>query len=170
MTIPLALAIPNNPKIVELLLKAGANPDAIKKAVADEPVIISAIYYNDPVIVKTLLDYNANPNKRWNRGTTPLIYAIYSDKNPAIVDILLQYHADPNLSDEHGTTPLAEAFKKENAYIIKQLLRAGADPKSIDIESLNEKLSTSEGSKKALYQSIFDMLDMYSAEKKVKMF
>lgn len=160
----LALAIPVNPEIVELLLKAGADPDTIKKE-SSEPVIFSAIFYNSPAIVKTLLDYNANPNKTWIKGTTPLLYTIYSDKNPAIVDILLKYLADPNKSDDFGKTPLDEAIEKENIYIIKLLLQAGANADLYNTESLKARLKSG---KKAIYQLILDMLEMYSAKQKAK--
>lgn len=79
-------------------------------------------------VVKVLIDYGLDPNKRLNRfGETPLMRAV-TEKNKPIVKLLLQSGADLNLADDASYTPLMAASAIGDISMIELLVKEGADP------------------------------------------
>lgn len=171
---PIALAIPENPEIVELLLQAGANPDTIS-ATTKEAIIFDAIHENSVSIVNSILRHNANLNVSDRHRNTPLFYTILFDRDPEIINALIQHHADPNKANIDGIFPLTLAVNKHNIHLIKLLLQAGANPDAYDKKQKRsiralvlEGTRSTNSSEKALYQLMLDMFNMYSAQRKAK--
>jgi ankyrin repeat protein len=89
---PLGLASNNgNPAIVDRLLAAGADPNAVA---GGEPVIMTAARSGNVDVVKSLLTRGANVNlKDSSRGQTALMWAV-AYRHPAVVRILIEHGAD----------------------------------------------------------------------------
>lgn len=89
---------------VELLLRAGADPDADQ----DNPLRVrplhSAAAVGDADAVRALLDAGAEPDPRQAGGHTPLHTAAHND-DPALARILLDHGADPGTANDAGETP-----------------------------------------------------------------
>jgi len=155
----------SNIKIVELLLKNGADPNA-KTNFNERPLHYASKTSTNTIsiaIVEALLRSGADPNAKSMDDWAPLHTASsYSDDTRtvpiAIVKLLLRSGADPNVKGQFDWTPLHCALGYVNRAstrsieTVKLLLRSGATPidketqilkLEIDIESLveaNEKL------------------------------
>ena len=73
-----------------------------------------------------LLYYEADPNKKSNDGTTPLmasIWAGYSD----ITDLLFQSGANLEARDNNGFTPFLIASQNGDTMVMNLLLKEGVD-------------------------------------------
>lgn len=143
----------NQRRIVELLLAAGANPDAQKDIgpYKDIPVLHLAAWGNITV-ARALLENGANPNlgfgnTLWREpGEMATLFLTHgADPNsrepsgqpflnnrihwnlPSVAIWLLENGADPNLMDAAGNTALHEAAKKGiNPKVVTVLLEKGA--------------------------------------------
>lgn len=139
---------------VELLLKAGANPDDVlltelMEAVAfgtladvtkvagqgidleaqdywERTAWLIAIQTGDIAKAQYLLECGSNRDARGRCGKPPLFYAIEND-HPAMLRWLLELGADVNQTDNFGDTPLITAAGYDNPKAIEILLAAGAD-------------------------------------------
>jgi len=94
--------------------------------------LMLAIKNENIKIIKYLIEYGANINKRNKNGYTPLIVAIKKKKNNDIVKYLIDNGADVNQRTVNGDSPLMEACKKRNKPVIKYLIKNGAE---INIEN-----------------------------------
>ena len=122
---PLFLAAANGfENVVELLLKAGANPNHAELC-GQTPLLRAA---NDCLtdVVKILLEGGADPNKADTSGYTPLLWAVIHGHTD-VVKILLEGGAEPNTADIDGNTALFRAITKGQTDVVKLLLKAGAD-------------------------------------------
>ena len=112
--------------IVDLLLKAGADPNLQLKDGLTPLYVASQLGYTD--IVRLLIQANANPNLRFlSDGSSALHIASrrgYSD----VVRILLDAKANPNIQADNGSTPLFMASQCGYANIVGLLLAAKANP------------------------------------------
>jgi cytohesin len=84
--------------LMEMLLKAGADPDA-----GDQDgysAIIRATMHGDEVALKAMLPYSEQPNGTNNIGATALHYA---DK-PEVFRVLVDADWDPNVKNKYGET------------------------------------------------------------------
>jgi ankyrin repeat protein len=113
---------PENPKVIEVLKKAGAKGDA---ATFD---LFTAIGAEDVAGVKRAIAAGADVN-RINpvngEENTALIDAVSSGKLE-IVNALLDAKADPN-KPGRSVRPLLEACSEGNLEIVQRLIKAGAD-------------------------------------------
>jgi ankyrin repeat protein len=117
--------------VAELLLAAGADPNARADANASTPLHLAVSGgYRD--VVERLLAHGANPNATATinrRDTTPLMLAA-TDGNDDIALLLLQRKADPNLKDDEGNTPLIRAIDANKVAVVRALLAHGANPEA----------------------------------------
>ncbi|CAL1383176.1 unnamed protein product [Linum trigynum] len=116
-------------KLVTLLLSRGAKVD-VKSSYG------TALHFafRNKVMVKTLLEHNANPNIVISEAMSPLVMAIVG-KRLETVKLLLKAGADPNLTPRYnlfGISPLGTAVMEGAMETIKLLLNAGADPNASD--------------------------------------
>mmetsp|Transcript_1458 Transcript_1458/g.2431 ORF Transcript_1458/g.2431 Transcript_1458/m.2431 type:complete len:261 (+) Transcript_1458:110-892(+) len=132
-----------NREIVELLLKAGAEPDTLpvgpavsgggsldgggmsgtQQEISYRPLRF-AVSNRDKVIAELLLQYKADVNAREYSGRTILMFAVINGFH-AMIPLLLHYGADPDLEDDAGIKALDFA-PVENHEIIAAMIREHA--------------------------------------------
>ena len=144
-------------KIVELLLKAGASPDAadsekatplLRASCAGSPAAMvltsggksEGYAYLMKVrgnefgrAVRALIAAGANPNLGNKRDVTPLMASSLAG-NLDIATALLDAGADPNLRDKEGRTALMFATKSGQPALVELLLSRKADPKAVALD------------------------------------
>ncbi len=103
--------------VVELLLAAGANPEAT--TTSGETVLMRACERHHLAIVDALLAAGADPNRSGD-GSTPLHRASYAGFVDAIRR-LLAAHADPHARDHRGRTAADLAAEGEDPEVIAAL-------------------------------------------------
>ena len=122
-------------EIVELLLREGADVNAIQKVGGGTPLHLAALGGNFKV-VELLIARGADVNAKNNEGSTPLHYAAEVGHNDTTVEILLKNGATVNVSDSLGLTPLhlAVGHFGRSEGIVALLLEHGADVHARDRE------------------------------------
>ena len=125
---PLHLAARHNenPAVIEVLLKAGADPKARDKW-KNTPLHLAARDNPNPAVIEALLKggANARADLKWK----PLHEAIVINEDPAVIEALLKAGADPMARSKWKNTPLHWAARyNKNPAVIEALLKAGADP------------------------------------------
>jgi len=122
-------------EIVEKLLNAGANPDAVN-TLGYAPLHVAA-WVGQTAIVEALLNAGADPGSVPKKaaasghtlancaGTTPLHFAARVGHTD-IVDALLAAGADANAAAKNGTTPMYWADRYGHVDVVISLLNAGA--------------------------------------------
>uniref|UniRef100_Q47A32 Ankyrin n=1 Tax=Dechloromonas aromatica (strain RCB) TaxID=159087 RepID=Q47A32_DECAR len=116
-------------KVVESLLKSGANPNI---RIANSLVPLHMATSEGAIkTVEVLLDHKAEINIATSDGTTPLHLGITLGKNDNrkdVVALLLKNGANVNtLNIRSGMTPLTEAINRNDVDIVKLLISNGAD-------------------------------------------
>ena len=116
--------------IVELLLGAGADPNAVDQY--DRKPLHLALTYNLTPVVNLLLQSGANPNTHHEDGQ-PLLGWIqrWEPARNAQIEALVSAHADPHLApmapDTSLLTPFARAIARNDVDLVRRLVVAGAD-------------------------------------------
>lgn len=106
------------------LLEAGAHtkvilPSGVGKS---SPLQCAAQYpTNDPLLLKTLIDFGADVNARNPEGETAL-HKIAQFTSAAHALVLLEHHAEPDVCDKNGKTPLIMAIIHNNHSVLQLLL------------------------------------------------
>ncbi|MEI7614012.1 MAG: ankyrin repeat domain-containing protein [Betaproteobacteria bacterium] len=128
-TILSTAALEGDLALVQQHVKAGGNVNDVDKW--GWTALTWAVYYNQPRVVKWLLENGADPNFRTVRaygdfypGTTAVILAGYYGYDEILKE-LLKYRADTTVTDVHGKTALDYA-KKFNFDACVVLLQAPA--------------------------------------------
>ena len=116
---------------VDILLAAGANPNAVDKK--GSTALMYAAGKGHAEIAKSLLDAGANPNVVDDDGWTALIVATF-EGHYEVVKILLDGEANPNVAGKDDWTALIQAAINGNTEISKIMLSAGANPNAADNE------------------------------------
>lgn len=109
-------AIRNNQLlIVQILLKAGANPNLKEEGGLEYPPLMIALRYPalDKAIFQTLLEFGANVNASSRSGETALMLAV-SNLNLEAVRQLVELGADINAKNVDRYTALGYAIKYKN--------------------------------------------------------
>ena len=121
----------NRPTIVQKLLERGANVESINKMFSRNTALIDAVnFYNgDVAIVKTLLDYGADPNNTNKFGDAALDYASAQGMFD-VVTLLLERGANVNVIDGNNVTTNEEiwdlidsAWYIRGGYILRKVFR-----------------------------------------------
>tara|TARA_B100001758_G_scaffold160608_1_gene138513 strand:+ start:998 stop:1822 length:825 start_codon:yes stop_codon:yes gene_type:complete len=124
-----------NVKIVELLLKAGTNPNSILEKrydVIDEDTPLRyAIHFGYTEIVKMLIKSGANINHLNSIGANVLMSASRKGYTQ-IVKLLLKANAKINIQDKNGYTALHYASINGHIKIVQMLINANAN---LDLKS-----------------------------------
>ncbi|CAH8664748.1 unnamed protein product [Dicrocoelium dendriticum] len=112
-------------RIVEMLLKHGADPNFRGKKVECTPLMDAAsVGYTD--IVRLLLEYGACVGLKSNTGNTALHYAATAGHLECVC-LLLQYNSPLEVQNETGHTPLMEATSNGHIDVARCLIKNGAD-------------------------------------------
>lgn len=123
-------------EMLQILIDKGADVNIHSE---DRYPLLHAVEEQSPLIVKILLEANANVNIKDKTGETPLTSAVI-DENVEILKLLLEY-TDKDSIDEIGSiwvkSPLGIAFRKVNLEIIELLLKNGANPFLLDWDNGN---------------------------------
>jgi ankyrin repeat protein len=130
----LHFAVPTkNLALVEELLNAGANPNAVGRY-GRTPLVV-AIYEQNMDCAKLLLSRGADVKLKTDRKNyLPPISAAADVKNPALIELVLQAGGDANTVDRFGQTPLIVVARAEKlpdetvAACLELLLAAKANP------------------------------------------
>ncbi len=98
--------VPKTAEIVEILLNAGANPDATFSPLNFSLLALAASGTTDTELTGMLLGKGAKPNAVSADGKTVLIHAIYKNRNFNNIEMLLDAGADPTMPDSTGKLPI----------------------------------------------------------------
>ncbi|OAA52958.1 ankyrin repeat containing protein [Cordyceps fumosorosea ARSEF 2679] len=126
---PLTLAANQNQVIcVRLLLEAGALPDPQlpKGTKFGTPLNCAARNASDPMVMKTLLDFDANIEATGVDGVTPLLHVARSSSATHAM-LLLEYGANINAKSRSNQSPLTAAIQCNNHAVLKLLLERWSD-------------------------------------------
>ncbi|MCI0554000.1 MAG: ankyrin repeat domain-containing protein [Anaerolineae bacterium] len=127
-TVELAVVNGSDTTMLEMLLRAGANPNVVD-APNNTPLMISLI---EPGVIahkgatEMLLKYGADVNFTDRIGTTALHHAVHLDAVES-VDLLLKNGANINAKDDSFRTPLIDAVRMGNYASVQLLLDRGAN-------------------------------------------
>lgn len=122
------------PKIMQLLLAAGAEVDAVNGG-GNTPLMICAGVGVKSVVpaARLLIDAGADVNYKRNKsGRTALFCAAGCRSVPELIQMLLEAGADPNLNGCDGFSALHLAARFRHTEGVRLLLAAGADPAAQD--------------------------------------
>ncbi|TGL45217.1 ankyrin repeat domain-containing protein [Leptospira perdikensis] len=119
----------DKPKLFQMLLQAGANPNHQNKE-GDTALHLSVIGHSYEIL-DLLTKQNVDSNLRNSKSVTALGQAIINE-NWKAVKILLTIEKNINGLDKYGSTMLHSAILNEKMELIKLLLEAGADPQTKD--------------------------------------
>ena len=111
-------------KIVEILLAAGANPNAVRRD--GKRALYGAVFSGRAETVSLLLRAGADPNSKDLKGV-PLLWNAVKERHLEIVRHLLLAGADPNSKDKYCVPVLLNAVRNGDLEILRHLLLAGAD-------------------------------------------
>ncbi|ARU62771.1 hypothetical protein CBW65_18695 [Tumebacillus avium] len=126
----IAAAYKGHLQMVEYLLQAGADPDA--KDDTWMTALRGATANGHLDIVKILLAHGADPNiQDKTEGRTALIDAAMHG-TPEMIQVLLEGGAILNLQAKNGRTPLHWAVDSLQTENVRQLVKNGANVKTID--------------------------------------
>jgi ankyrin repeat protein len=119
-------AIVNNnlPRVNELISQ-GINIDRFDDDLLYTPLILAS-KVGHLLIVKKLLEHNANINKYSENGNTALLEAVRNERL-SVVRELIARNANVNIVDSSYMSPLLLACDKDNVEIFELLITHGAD-------------------------------------------
>jgi ankyrin repeat protein len=111
------------PEAVSLLLRNGAEVDALGRGWMTGTALHSAASRARADVVSILLEAGANPNARQSAGWTPLHSAAHNGDLPS-VELLLAAGADPAATNDEGRTVLDLATEKGDTPTIERVTAA----------------------------------------------
>ncbi|KAF7939982.1 uncharacterized protein EAE98_000109 [Botrytis deweyae] len=121
---PITLASNQNHTVcVRLLLEAGAYPDPVlpNGIKFGSPLNRAARNASDPLLLKTLLDFNADIEAGNVDGVTPLLQ-VARGNSASHAMLLLEYGANINVTSKAGRKPLTTAIIHNNHNVLQLLL------------------------------------------------
>ena len=124
-------------EVVQLLLKANANPNHEQEGTGITALIIAA-GQGYPDIVQQLLEYSADPNSISDIDGSTALHCVLShpetlhkddkEKKLNIIQQLIEKGANINIQNEDGVTALMMACNEVLSEVVELLLQNGADP------------------------------------------
>lgn len=122
------------PQIMQLLLAAGAEVDAVNGGGNTPLLICAGVGVKGAVpAARLLIDAGADVNYKRNKsGRTALFCAAGCRTVPELIQMLLEAGADPNLNGCDGFSALHLAARFRHTEGVRLLLAAGADPAAQD--------------------------------------
>ena len=132
----LAIEIKAN-EVLKVLIKAGANLESLEQLLKFTPLTMALHAKNMPAF-KMLLKAGASPDKKcsFGAGGAPLHRAVSNELLEA-VKLLIAAGANLEARDCNKATPLIYAARRGLVGITKALLKAGANPQSVDVSDRN---------------------------------
>ena len=126
-----------NPKVITVLLQAGADLNARETMYGNTPLHTAVSWSWVPLaITTTLIEAGADLKARGFRKRTPLQTAASNNENLAVTTALLKAGADVNPPAIYlGITPLHEAAENNSLEVVTALLKAGA---LVDAKDINK--------------------------------
>jgi ankyrin repeat protein len=115
------------------LIEAGANIEAVNHDLSTPLHIASSHGFSQGI--QLFLQHNAGHAARDQHGATTLHYAVQSDGH--CFPMLIKKGADLEAADDRGSTPLHWAARAGQAFHLRLLLSAGADPTTVDRSGTN---------------------------------
>ena len=109
-----------------LLLRRGAEVDAIDHMGNDRTPLHEALHPGEAALVDLLILYGANIEHANNWGATPLHMAARAGATD-VAEVLLLAGADRNARDSKGRTPLDEAIQRHASEVVSLLTRPLTD-------------------------------------------
>ncbi len=124
-------AYAENPGIVEILLKAGAD---LEEKDGDQwtPLMYAASLSEAPLVTKALIAAGADMKAKDAKGLTAFMIAARDSEMPEVLQVFLDAGADPNERDADGTSVIAYAATNADPRAVEILAKAGADVNSRD--------------------------------------
>jgi len=114
-----------NDAMANLLLKHGADPNAVSRNRMALRPVHSGTASRSAGIVEMLLAHGAEVNATQHGGWTPLHAAVASGDG-SLVELLLAHGADPNLANDDGKSALDLAVERDHSGISPPVLLRGA--------------------------------------------
>ncbi len=137
-----ALTLCDNPKLAEILYKAGADVNG-KLYKRDVHIISYPITFGDTAMVEWFISKGVDLKTVKTDEPTLLFEAGNAD----IARILIQHGIDPKVRDKMGRTALHQiaAYKEKPAPILEVLLENGADPNAADQNGYTPLMAAKDG-------------------------
>jgi ankyrin repeat protein len=132
---------PNQNRLIELLLKNGANPNLQKSEYGFTPMHYMCV--NDLDYYELFVQYGADINLKDDNGRTPLeisLFVCHSEK----LESILKAGANPNQRDYKDRIILHRVIKNNDHNAMEILLKYGADPSLLGDTKRNEEFKLTE--------------------------
>jgi ankyrin repeat protein len=126
----MAAAMTEDPDAVNLLLMAGAKPDAVDDDKGSALMRIQEDSMRSVAVARALIAAGAPVNQQGDQGRTALLVALCYLRNDkaavvSVTRVLLDAGANPSQADDDGNTPLECAVKTDNLAAMKLVLEHG---------------------------------------------
>ncbi len=129
-----ALILRGNLAAIRLLIKNGADLNYFVSDIAMYALMLACRYIEDPIIIKTLLEANANIAEVNKYGYNALLFASHYNSNPAIINLLVNFGSEIKPYEiklgglkQNVVTPLYLAVSYNNADVVKKIIQLGDD-------------------------------------------
>ncbi|MDR1658642.1 MAG: ankyrin repeat domain-containing protein [Deltaproteobacteria bacterium] len=115
-----------DPKVIEALLKAGADPEAVENHYGLNALMFAASFNPEPAVVNVLAP-KIPLNYQTFHGVTAIHQAATNNTNPKVLEALIKLGADIESVDGQGFRPLLNAAQTGNIPNLKALIELGAN-------------------------------------------
>ena len=121
----------NRPKIVEVLIRSGAD---VNLPLSDGRTPLGFTVFKGYIkVVKLLLQAPGVQINKPGQSNVAALFLACSEEHRRIVKLLLEHGADPDMAVQNGITPLHIACRTGNTKIVELLLNNKADPNIADV-------------------------------------